>query len=91
MPPLASASSLNRTEHVEGSLCESGHRSPRIVVRFAFCRRHVASRLEQPPSIEPVDPRQRGKLDRIETAPRALPENHLRFEQRVTHSASSLS
>jgi len=53
-----------------------------IVARFIFRRRHIANRFEQPPGVEPIDPRERCEFHGLKMPPGALPLNHLRFEVR---------
>src|SRR5262249_39859448 len=62
----------------------------RIVRRLILRRRHAANRLEQPPRVEPVDPRQRREFDGLKMAPGplqlddfGLEEADDRFRQRI--------
>ena len=52
-----------------------------IVARLGFGGRDIADRLEEAPMVEPVDPFQGGKLDRLEAAPGTAPADHLGLEQ----------
>ena len=52
-----------------------------IVARLSFGGRDIADRLEEAPMVEPVDPFQGGKLDRLDAAPGTAPSDHLSFEQ----------
>ena len=54
-----------------------------MVARFGFRRRNIADRLQQPPVVEPVDPFERGELDRFEAAPRPAPVDDLGLVEAV--------
>ena len=54
-----------------------------IVARLGFGGRDIADRLEEAPMVEPVDPFQGGKLDRLEAAPGTAPMDHLGFVEAV--------
>jgi hypothetical protein len=55
----------------------------RIVARFGFGRWNVSDRLQQPLVVEPVDPLERGELDRLEFAPRPSSPDDLGFVESV--------
>ena len=55
----------------------------RIIARFGFGRRNVSDRLQQSLVVEPVDPFERGELDRLEVAPRPAPPDHFGFVESV--------
>ena len=52
-----------------------------VVGGFRLGGRDVADGLEQTPVVEPVDPFERGELDRLEGAPWTTPVDHLGLEE----------
>jgi hypothetical protein len=55
----------------------------RIIARFGFCRRNVSDWLQQSAIVEPVDPLERGELDRLEASPRPLSPDQLGLVESV--------
>ena len=54
-----------------------------IIARFRLGGRDIADWFEQPAVAEPVDPFERGELNRLEAAPWPAPVDHLGLEQAV--------
>ena len=54
-----------------------------VVGGFGFSRRDMADRLQKPAVVEPVDPFERGVLDRLQRSPRPAPMDHLGFVEPV--------
>src|SRR6476469_5676461 len=61
-----------------------------IILLFGFGRRDVADGLQQATMVEPVDPFERGVLDRFEAAPRSTPVNHLGLVEAVDRLGQSV-
>lgn len=72
---------VKRAGNLGERLCESGDGALLIVARLVLGRRDVPNRFEQPSMIEPVHPRERRALDRVERAPRPFAANDLGLEE----------
>ena len=55
-----------------------------MVLGLELNGRHVADRLEQPLMVEPMNPGERGVLDRLEVAPRPAPVDQLGLVQTLS-------
>jgi hypothetical protein len=62
-----------------------------VVACLGFRRRDVADGLQQPAIVEPVDPFERGELDRFEGTPRTASMDDLGLVELLIVSASALS